>query len=90
MAMLWMDHLCRCELSAVLWGGTPIEPAAVPFPANLIALEGAPSPRDKVVVPCHVYPRYTCRENGGAGWDATVLLLSHVCHVRLLTCSAEL
>jgi len=53
-------------------GGRALQPAIIEPPARLFALPGAPMPGDDVVVPAELWPAYSCRELGGAGWTATV------------------
>ena len=50
----------------------PQRPAFVGPPARLQPLPGTIRPGDAVVVPASLWPAYTCRELGGAGWTATV------------------
>ena len=51
----------------------PPAPAPPAQPPVLAALEGEPRIGDSVFVPRAVWPRYACREYGGAGWAATVV-----------------
>ena len=50
----------------------PQRPTFVGPPARLQPLPGTIRPGDAVVVPASLWPAYTCRELGGAGWTATV------------------
>jgi len=50
----------------------PQRPTFVGPPARLQPLPGIMRPGDAVVVPASLWPAYTCRELGGAGWTATV------------------
>ena len=50
----------------------PQRPTFVGPPARLQPLPGTMRPGDTVVVPASLWPAYTCRELGGAGWTATV------------------
>ena len=49
-----------------------LRPAIIEPPARLFALPEVPRPGDDVVVPAELWPAYSCRELGGAGWTATV------------------
>ena len=51
-------------------------------PAQLRQLPANPKLHDKVVVPAHLWPSETCRELGGAGWEATVVRV-HAAAVRV-------
>ena len=42
-------------------------------PARLQRLASDPKAGDSVVVPASLWPTYTCRELGGAGWLATIV-----------------
>ena len=53
-------------------GERALQPAIIEPPARLFALPEAPLLGDDVVVPAEVWPAYSCRELGGAGWTATV------------------
>jgi len=49
-------------------GAPPAQPRA-----TLATLPATPKPGDSVVVPCELWPTYTCTELGGAGWAATIV-----------------
>ena len=50
----------------------PRRPTHIGPPAVLRPLPGTPLPGDAVVVPASLWPAYSCKELGGAGWTATV------------------
>ena len=50
----------------------PQRPTFVGPPARLQPLPGTMQPGDAVVVPAGLWPAYSCRELGGAGWAATI------------------
>ena len=50
----------------------PQRPTFVGPPARLQSLPGTMQPGDSVVVPADLWPAYSCRELGGAGWAATI------------------
>ena len=50
----------------------PQRPTFVGPPARLQPLLGTMQPGDAVVVPADLWPAYSCRELGGAGWAATI------------------
>ena len=50
----------------------PQRPTFVGPPARLQPLLDTMQPGDAVVVPADLWPAYSCRELGGAGWAATI------------------
>ena len=50
----------------------PPQPPISIHPASLQPLQDIPSPGDSVIVPANLWPAYSCKELGGAGWSATV------------------
>ena len=67
-------HLAPVETSAATAPKRPrtSAPLISEPPARLRELSSRPSANDSVVVPASLWPAYTCRELGGAGWKATV------------------
>lgn len=47
-------------------------PAHTKSPVRLLPLPSTPHVGDAVVVPANLWPAYSCRELGGAGWTATI------------------
>lgn len=66
----------------------PVSPATVPAPpapVSLTLLSSQPAVGAEVVVPSTIWPRYRCRELGGAGWVVRVLSsTAHTAVVRFL------
>ena len=50
----------------------PQQPTYVGPPARLQQLPSTVRPGDAVVVPASLWPAYSCKELGGAGWTATI------------------
>ena len=64
---------------------SPVTDSAPPTPVSLTLLSSQPVVGADVVVPSTIWPRYRCRELGGAGWAVRVLSsTAHTAVVRFL------